>query len=61
MQEDEKRTQLYEEILKLKELSHSHDNISTIKDVWLTTNKQGLVFITDYYFGGSIRGYINLV
>ena len=34
-----------------------HENINTISEVWL--KDKDLMFITDSYFGGSIRQYFN--
>ena len=45
--------ELFNEFNRLKELNH--DNILEINDVWVKESKDKLIFITDYFSGGSIR------
>jgi hypothetical protein len=49
---EEQQDKLYEEFVKMKNLKH--ENINTISEVWLK-DQHSLVFITDSFFGGSIR------
>ena len=49
---ENQQVMLYEQFLKMKNLKH--ENINTISEVWVKDG-QSLVFITDSFFGGSIR------
>ena len=44
---------LFYEFNRLKQLNH--ENILEINDVWVKESKDKLIFITDYFSGGSIR------
>jgi hypothetical protein len=46
------KEKLLNDLLKLKELKH--ENINTISEVWIRDSNY-FVFITDSFFGGSIR------
>jgi hypothetical protein len=52
MLDDSRKEILYQELLKLKDLHH--ENTNTISEVW-KKDENNLVFITDAFFGGSIR------
>lgn len=49
---EEQQKKIYSEFVKMKNLKH--ENINTISEVWLK-DENSLVFITDSFFGGSIR------
>ena len=49
---EEQQKKIYNEFVKMKNLKH--ENINTISEVWLK-DENSLVFITDSFFGGSIR------
>jgi hypothetical protein len=44
---------LFNEFNRLKQLNH--ENILEINDVWIKESQDKLIFITDYFSGGSIR------
>lgn len=56
--EEEQIEKLYYNLLSYKDLKH--ENINTISDVWLK-DECSLVFITDSFFGGSIRQYMIII
>jgi hypothetical protein len=44
---------LFQEFDCLKQLNH--ENILELNDVWIKESNDKLIFITDYFSGGSIR------